>query len=201
MRFAKMTAAAALGLATISGQAHAAKVLTITGTITPSADGNALHSAYFTLPSQAIHFTRSMYISFSAPVTGYAWQDALITYNFFDKYGNIFPSYGNDITGGPWASGVSTRSFRGTYAQPSPWTQKWSCARGPEDETCYKLYWIYSGPLNFSLTGMSAPVDFTASFFQGVPEPATWALMILGFGGIGATMRRRVKHAPAPVAA
>ena len=25
----------------------------------------------------------------------------------------------------------------------------------------------------------------------GVPEPATWALMILGFGGIGASMRRR----------
>jgi hypothetical protein len=25
----------------------------------------------------------------------------------------------------------------------------------------------------------------------GVPEPATWAMMILGFGGIGATLRRR----------
>jgi hypothetical protein len=26
-----------------------------------------------------------------------------------------------------------------------------------------------------------------------VPEPATWAMMLLGFGGIGATMRRRAK--------
>jgi PEP-CTERM motif len=26
---------------------------------------------------------------------------------------------------------------------------------------------------------------------NGVPEPATWGLMILGFGGIGATLRRR----------
>ena len=25
----------------------------------------------------------------------------------------------------------------------------------------------------------------------GVPEPATWALMILGFGGLGASLRRR----------
>ncbi|HEX7947292.1 MAG TPA: PEPxxWA-CTERM sorting domain-containing protein, partial [Phenylobacterium sp.] len=25
----------------------------------------------------------------------------------------------------------------------------------------------------------------------GVPEPATWAMMILGFGGIGAVLRRR----------
>ncbi len=25
----------------------------------------------------------------------------------------------------------------------------------------------------------------------GVPEPATWAMMILGLGGVGATLRRR----------
>jgi hypothetical protein len=31
--------------------------------------------------------------------------------------------------------------------------------------------------------------NFTVS--AGVPEPATWAMMILGFGGIGATLRRR----------
>lgn len=29
------------------------------------------------------------------------------------------------------------------------------------------------------------------SFASGVPEPATWALMILGFGAVGAAMRRR----------
>jgi hypothetical protein len=28
-----------------------------------------------------------------------------------------------------------------------------------------------------------------------VPEPATWSLMILGFGMLGATLRRRVQHA------
>lgn len=28
-------------------------------------------------------------------------------------------------------------------------------------------------------------------FSPGVPEPASWALMILGFGGVGATLRRR----------
>ena len=29
---------------------------------------------------------------------------------------------------------------------------------------------------------------------MGVPEPASWALMILGFGGIGATLRRRASQ-------
>ena len=33
-----------------------------------------------------------------------------------------------------------------------------------------------------------------------VPEPATWAMMLLGFGGIGMTMRRRRKPALAQVA-
>jgi hypothetical protein len=34
---------------------------------------------------------------------------------------------------------------------------------------------------------------------SGVPEPATWAMMILGFAGIGAALRRRNRTAPAAV--
>jgi hypothetical protein len=33
--------------------------------------------------------------------------------------------------------------------------------------------------------------NLTGSFAGYVPEPATWALMILGFGGAGAVLRRR----------
>lgn len=36
----------------------------------------------------------------------------------------------------------------------------------------------YSGTVNFTPTGV-------------IPEPATWALMMLGIGGVGAAMRRR----------
>nr|WP_314447376.1 PEPxxWA-CTERM sorting domain-containing protein [uncultured Sphingomonas sp.] len=33
--------------------------------------------------------------------------------------------------------------------------------------------------------------DFTINTIAGVPEPSTWAMMLLGFGAIGASMRRR----------
>lgn len=42
-----------------------------------------------------------------------------------------------------------------------------------------------SGPITFD----SNEIYFTVH--PGVPEPATWALMILGFGAIGGMMRRR----------
>ncbi len=34
--------------------------------------------------------------------------------------------------------------------------------------------------------------DWELNVVNGVPEPATWALMIMGFGLVGATMRRRL---------
>jgi hypothetical protein len=37
-------------------------------------------------------------------------------------------------------------------------------------------------------------------YVQAVPEPATWALMLLGFGGIGLSLHRRRKPALAQLA-
>lgn len=37
-------------------------------------------------------------------------------------------------------------------------------------------------------------IDLAGQFNSGVPEPATWAMMLLGFGGIGVAMRRRRKQ-------
>jgi hypothetical protein len=44
------------------------------------------------------------------------------------------------------------------------------------------------GTYNLAITGPGT-VNFPAA--AGVPEPATWAMMLLGFGGVGFAMRRR----------
>ncbi len=46
--------------------------------------------------------------------------------------------------------------------------------------------------------GAPADLTFTVNNVNpGVPEPATWAMMILGIGGIGATLRRKSEVAQA----
>ena len=52
-------------------------------------------------------------------------------------------------------------------------------------------FWFYYGadeanPISFYTDGN--PITVTVS---AVPEPATWAMMIIGFGGAGVAIRRR----------
>jgi hypothetical protein len=54
------------------------------------------------------------------------------------------------------------------------------------------------GYFEFSTQGTNV-TSFSFSA-QAVPEPATWALMLLGFGGIGLAMRRRRRPALAQLA-
>jgi hypothetical protein len=48
--------------------------------------------------------------------------------------------------------------------------------------------------------GSPGNISGNATFYQAVPEPATWALMLLGFGGMGMAMRRRRRPALAQLA-
>ena len=55
---------------------------------------------------------------------------------------------------------------------------------------------LQAGTYTLSVQGASSGMaaytgDFTLSALAAVPEPATWALMILGFGAVGGAMRRR----------
>lgn len=79
--------------------------------------------------------------------------------------------------------GVSVFSLNGSLAQTSMFTTIAGFA-GAIDE------------LDFILTanGTSANIDnINVSSVAAVPEPATWAFMIVGFGAIGGAMRKRKK--------
>lgn len=63
--------------------------------------------------------------------------------------------------------------------------------------------WV-RGNFSLSISGLSTPValgdysttgNISGTFAAAVPEPATWGLMIAGFGMVGfAARRRRIKH-------
>jgi PEP-CTERM motif-containing protein len=60
-------------------------------------------------------------------------------------------------------------------------------------------YQSFSGPGNFGSTPIG-PNAFNLTFTASVPEPSTWAMMILGFAGVGFMAYRR-KSNPALMAA
>lgn len=95
-----------------------------------------------------------------------------------------------------------------------PTTERWSVTFGDETQlsTKYSLPEAGVGPwqaqhMSFTATATSQVLTFLAvgtpggappiSFLDGVnmqaavPEPASWALMIVGFGAVGGAMRRR----------
>jgi hypothetical protein len=53
----------------------------------------------------------------------------------------------------------------------------------------FKIDWVGSQN-NYDLVSQTIPVN------TGVPEPATWAMMLLGFSGIGMAIRRSRKRQP-----
>lgn len=61
---------------------------------------------------------------------------------------------------------------------------------------CSHYYWpnanaLFDGVFTFNGTGDEVRISLQASDFTAVPEPATWAMMIMGFGLAGAALRRR----------
>lgn len=50
------------------------------------------------------------------------------------------------------------------------------------------------GPPGSSPPGLSDPLPPTLPGVAAVPEPATWAMMILGFFGVGVALRRRARQ-------
>lgn len=61
-------------------------------------------------------------------------------------------------------------------------------------------YAVTNSPLSINPPSSNAGVTTIQGRVTAVPEPATWAMMLLGFGGIGFAMRRRRQPTLAQVA-
>lgn len=76
---------------------------------------------------------------------------------------------------------------------PAIWSGTWDDVPFQGDQSWgYRVYYDLGGSninkITFRSTGNSFEFDGLAGV---VPEPASWALMILGFGGVGAALRSR----------
>jgi hypothetical protein len=85
----------------------------------------------------------------------------------------------NEMAIGIDAPGLLTTPFSGTNAS-NPFTGALLICK-----------FVGSGCNSATLSGILVPQSVTVTVSNSVPEPASWALMLLGFGGVGAALRRR----------
>ncbi|NNM77177.1 PEPxxWA-CTERM sorting domain-containing protein [Sphingomonas sp. ID1715] len=115
---------------------------------------------------------------------------------FFDRYG--FDTGNNDLNGvfanlNPFQSGTIRVDVTGTVA-----TLKVFANGGEQTFSADYGYAPGSSTVGFGLNRLGAADNFTFDAVRGgaaVPEPASWALMIAGFGLAGAASRTRRRAA------
>jgi hypothetical protein len=129
-----------------------------------------------------------------------SWSDANVGSSPFS--GTI--DFSNTVAGNYFASLTTADPsvfFTSLTVTPITGTGSFSYSGGPTHSITLLpgSLGIGSYALNFGGTTTDAGGEAgTLSFFSAVPEPSTWALMLLGFGGIGFAMRRQRAKAVLP---
>lgn len=163
----------------------AASGATITGSFTPTESNNTLYQS-LALPT-AGHY----YLSFSLSRAATGSLDANVTRSW-DEYDNV--------TGEILAGDDNPIEVSAPFSTPT--THGALHFYYPESRTyiypsSYVVEYFHDGQasLNATFTG-NAPVDWSLSAerFNAVPEPASWALMIFGFGAAGSALRRAARR-------
>lgn len=140
-------------------------------------------------------------------------SDNSVLFNNFQQAGQLWLEVQTGVNPGviaPWilhTNGLTGPSLTGVF-QTQTWNQ-FAVSYDPATHTVQgSINGVLTGPLDFTAGGITgAGFEGTGNVdnfivqtgaLQGavaaVPEPAAWAMMILGFGGLGALARRR-RHA------
>ena len=161
----------------------------------PLPTGNGPQRVYFPLATQMNKPGNvEIVFKFSVPGNWAVNYDYFLDTHMYNIDKNNCEYCDDAIFGGPSASGYgdsgSIRVWSAWYqSSPKP-GYEWSYAIFPND-----MYYYYDMlyPTNslfvFQSDDYRGVVNWTA-FARYVPEPATWALMILGFGAVGGALRR-----------
>jgi hypothetical protein len=115
--------------------------------------------------------------TFSAPVNGFEFDWGSVDgYNTLTIFTNLNP-------------GGYTRT--GAFVPPANGDQSGNATNG--------LFTAFASPgeliTGFKMESGTNSFEIDNVAVRAVPEPGAWALMILGFGGVGAAMRRRRREA------
>lgn len=133
----------------------------------------------------------------SASFQGGSYNPVLVSVDFSSINLNIGGKYtfAVSMTSGPTSSGnYSTASI--AYASLGNYDNV--------DDSVYSggRFYFLGSPYNSASYWIDRDIAFSMSgVSSGVPEPANWGLMIIGFGAAGATLRRRRRSASALQAA
>lgn len=179
--------AAAAALA-VSAPAYAATVVNIDGTANASLDGSNGVDVALAAGTYTVTFTQGQFDAFSRfsssggcdanggnCVQGFENSARIIVNGVTTLFGDGSASGGlGPISGGGYFD-TAARSF----ANAAQYTTTFTLASAGTAR-----FFLYDDALSDNRGGVSLSL-------AGVPEPATWGLMILGFGAVGGAMRRR----------
>ncbi|MBS0360431.1 MAG: PEPxxWA-CTERM sorting domain-containing protein [Proteobacteria bacterium] len=146
----------------------------------PDAPGN--FAAYFVADDATETLSQTVHLDAGTYTIGFS---AYIPRNGFNNSGDA------TFTGIVAAQPLVTFSVHASSSQVQTW-QTWAQTVNIATAGDYLTSFVYqSGPAPAADVVIDDVFIVKGDITPGIPEPATWALMIMGFGGAGAMMRRR----------